>query len=341
MKNCKTIQKNDSNDQLDQKLLHILSATNTTSIAQLAANAGAEPLKVYHRLKFLQACGMAFDLLNMDRCRLNNRLDLLDKHTILSGFPVSVSQHLASIELHSTLDSTNQYLLEFPQEVFAGRVCLAEYQTAGRGRHGRQWIAPYASGLCLSISWCFASPIERFSLISLLPAVALANVLRDLAIPVAFKWPNDVICQGKKLAGILIEVPQHQLQARSVVIGMGVNVYTTPTMQESITQPWVALRELMENCLSRNELATRLIAELVNLLSRVESQGLSVITDAWRQYDMMKDKAVQVWRSQEVYSGIARGINDEGALLLESAGEIREFVSGEVSLRLDDNNITG
>lgn len=341
MTNITTILKNDRYAQSDLKLLQNLSVTNTTNLFQLAANMGADPQSVFHRLQFLQSCGMAFDLLERDQCRLSNRLDLLDVLAIQSGIPASASHRLASIDLHSTLDSTNQYLLDLPEEDFAGRVCLAEYQTAGRGRHGRQWIAPYATGLCLSLSWRFVSPVERFSLISLLPAVALANVLREQAIPVAFKWPNDVICQEKKLAGILIEVPQHQQLARSVVIGMGINVYTTPAMLELVGQPWIALSELMENCLCRNELATRLITELVNLLCRVESQGLSVITDAWRKHDMTKDKAVQVWRSQDVYSGIARGINDDGALLLESEGVISEFVSGEVSLRLDDNNITG
>jgi len=134
-------------------------------------------------------------------------LELLDRERILAGLTATARAGVSRLETYSVLDSTNRYLLTGAQEGWpSGAVCLAEQQTAGRGRQGRSWLTPFGASLAYSLLWRFAGPLEALSGLSLATGLAVARVLKGAGVSeVGLKWPNDVWWQGRKLGGILLE----------------------------------------------------------------------------------------------------------------------------------------
>ena len=279
---------------------------------------------------------MKFSTLEENFCQLFYPLDLLNIDKIRAKIPQRIASRISSIERHIVINSTNSALINLSAEKQHAKVCLAEYQTAGRGRYGRQWVAPFASGLCLSLAWQFQNIVKQLQLISLLPAVALIRVMHKIGLKgVGVKWPNDVVFNGRKLAGVLIEIPANNSEFQALVIGIGLNVYNRSESSEQIQQPWVAIDKELDTIPSRNELAAMLIIELFELIQAAEQEGLAMIRDEWQRYDALRNTPVCVMNGEQKEKGISRGINDEGSLCVEINGEIKEFVSGEVSLRAD------
>lgn len=325
---------------VDQTLLKKISHTIVTDLGQLKSTINESEITqylIYQRLQFFQTCGIEFEILDPNYCQLRSSLDLLDVDKIRAGIPQTINTHISTIERHNFVESTNSVLLNDAPEKQHAKICLAEYQTAGRGRHGRHWLAPFASGLCLSLGWQFKSPVQQLQLISLLPAVALIRVLHKKGLRDAcVKWPNDVICKGHKLAGILIEIPASTSDLQTIVIGVGVNVYNRSTMSEQIQQPYTSIEQYLGKALSRNELVAMLITELFGLINRVEQKGLVEIRDEWRRHDGLKNTPVTLLNGKQKEKGISRGISDDGSLCVEINGELKQFVSGEISLRPDN-----
>lgn len=292
---------------------------------------------LYQRLIEYQEFGVEFQKLDPRSCQLKYPLDLLDSDQIRSGISERFLSQLSAIESHTVLDSTNSALLNLSTEERYARVCLAEYQTAGRGRFGRQWMAPFASGLCLSLAWQFQNDVDQLHLISMLPAVALIRVMHKIGLEkVGVKWPNDVICGGKKLAGILIEVAAKISEVQSVVIGIGLNVYNRTGMSAQIQQPWTTIDQQLESVPTRNDLAALLITELLRLIQTVEQGGFVGIRNEWQRHEVLKNRLVTVINGKQKQTGISRGIAENGSLCVEIDGELKQFLSGEISLRSDE-----
>lgn len=296
---------------------------------------------LFQRLKEYQASGVEFLQLDSQSCQLKYPLDLLEIDRIRSGIPEIILSQLSSIERHTVLDSTNSALLNLPAEEQHARVYLAEYQTAGRGRFGRQWVAPFASGLCLSLGWQFQKNIDQFQLISLLPAVAVIRTMHKIGLDEArVKWPNDVICRGHKLAGMLIEISAKNPGVQGVVIGVGLNVYNRTEMSAQIQQPWTAIDQQLDSLPARSELAAQLITELLRLIQTIEQGGLTEIRNEWQCYDALKNRSVTLINGKQKQKGISRGISEDGSLCVEINGQLKQFVSGEITLRSDEQNTT-
>lgn len=239
------------------------------------------------------------------------------------------------IKVEQILDSTNQWLLDKIPNIRSGQTCIAEYQLAGRGRRGRTWISPFASHLYFSYYWCFDSGIEKLSGLSLLVGIATVNALEKIGIQgVSLKWPNDIYYQGKKLAGILIELNAQANEACHTVIGIGINVRMPPDQAKLIDQPWIDLNSICSGKVDRNVLSAALICELKGLLPEYEKKGLTPYLNRWFDLDCFLNKSVNVLLGDKNKAGICRGINDSGALLLEVEGQIETYIGGEVSLRL-------
>ena len=319
----------------DQTLLNKLSHTVVTDLSLISTE-----VDIFQRLLFLQKCGVEFKILDPQFCQLKSSLDLLDVDKIRASIPEQIASLIPVIERHDILESTNSKLLNSASENVHASICLAEYQSAGRGRHGRQWLAPFGSGLCLSFGWQFQTVIKQSQLISLLPAVACIRILHRIGIKNAgAKWPNDVICNGQKLAGILIEIPTNKSDFQTVIIGLGLNVYNRLGVSEQIQQPWTTIDQQLDKLPSRNELAAMLITELFNLIQMVEAaenEGLAEIRDEWRRYDQLINTPVSLINGNQKIKGISRGINDDGSLRVEVNGEMKQYVSGEISLRADE-----
>jgi BirA family biotin operon repressor/biotin-[acetyl-CoA-carboxylase] ligase len=231
------------------------------------------------------------------------------------------------------IDSTNQYLLDRIGELRSGDACVAEYQQAGRGRRGRKWFSPFGTNLYLSMYWRLEQGPAAAIGLSLVIGIIMAEVLQELgAENVRVKWPNDLYLGDRKLAGILVELTGKTGDAAQIVIGAGINLAMRHAESDVINQGWVNLQEAGV-VIDRNTLAVRLINELRAALQSFEQEGLSPWLARWKKLDNFIDRPVKLIIGEREIFGISRGIDAQGALLLEQDGVIKPWMGGEISLR--------
>lgn len=268
--------------------------------------------------------------------QLASPLALLDKEVILSAMQPMARAALQEVQILSSVDSTNRYALQqIAERTSSGLVVLAEHQTAGRGRRGRQWVSPFGRNLYLSLLWTFDLDAAQLSGLSLAIAVAIVRALVKLKIAdLDLKWPNDVIWQGKKLSGVLLEMRGEANGPWQVVIGVGINVNMRDINDVAIDQPWVDLQTIVGERIERSQLAAMLLDELVHAVTLFQQSGLPPFLVEWRARDMCRNRQVELHFPDRVQPGIGRGVDNHGALLLESEGVIKPYHAGEVSLRV-------
>ncbi|SEH08264.1 biotin--[acetyl-CoA-carboxylase] ligase [Candidatus Venteria ishoeyi] len=305
------------------------------------AQFNAESQQVVAALKDFTDWGLPLRFDDATRPRqlwLTADIELLDSVSILSVMSASSQTRLKHLDIFPLLNSTNQYLLQ--QDFPACAACLAEYQQAGRGRQGRRWFSPFASGLCLSLQWQFDKPPQALALA--LATVIAKRLIQLGATDLSLKWPNDLLWKkSKKLAGLLIET-RHSRAGWKVVIGLGLNIaqpgqvlFDAENPQNSPDQPWVELQSLCRQKLSRNQVAGLLLNDLIEALESYEQQGFAAYQAAWQALDACYLQAVTLHTEQGQISGIAQGVDEYGGLRVQTLNGSRVFVSGEVSLRLD------
>jgi BirA family transcriptional regulator, biotin operon repressor / biotin---[acetyl-CoA-carboxylase] ligase len=266
--------------------------------------------------------------------RLKNRFDLLDSRAILDRLDPRTRALIADVEVLVETDSTNSYLIrEGPSDGFAGRVCLAETQTAGRGRRGKRWISPFGANLYMSLLWRSNQRPSDTARLSLLIAVAVADALTAMgARGLALKWPNDVLWRGKKLSGILLETVG-ATNGGHIVIGIGVNINMSEFRDIEIDQPWTDLATVLYgNVPSRNLLAARLLDAIVTTICSFERGGGKNLQHVWRRYDSIYGQVVEVQTHNGRQRGKALGIDVEGRLIIQIDGQRQAFACGGISL---------
>lgn len=237
-----------------------------------------------------------------------------------------------------TCTSTNSVLMDAPPpEDGRIHVVAAEVQTAGRGRRGRQWHSwPHAS-LAFSALWRFEPTAPVPAGLSLVAGVAVAHALEHLGVQgVQLKWPNDVLVNGEKLAGILVELSSGRDRKPAAVVGIGMNVCLPPgtTIPD---QPRVTdLATHVTTVPDRNQLLARLLAELHALFATYAAAGFPALRGAWQQRNAFADLPVTVIGEGQAQTGVCIGVDDDGALLLRTDAGVTRILSGEVSLRPAD-----
>ncbi|GAA6174077.1 bifunctional biotin--[acetyl-CoA-carboxylase] ligase/biotin operon repressor BirA [Colwellia sp. KU-HH00111] len=268
--------------------------------------------------------------------KLSQPINLLALDQIINAWPDN--ETVPEIEVHSLIDSTNSYLLRrLPNQVSQGQVCLAEFQSAGRGRRGRQWISPFGSQIYLSMYWQLSQGLSAAMGLSLVTALAVSEAIYvNTNIRVQLKWPNDIYLQGVKLAGILIDLEGQPLEPSHSVIGIGLNVNMPAQAAKQIDQKWTDIQSHSEQKIDRNSLCAQIIYQLVVKLERYQAEGLTTMIDEWNTQDCYLNKRVKLLTGERVTKGICRGVNNQGALLLEVDGQIKPIYGGEVSLRGDE-----
>lgn len=242
---------------------------------------------------------------------------------------------MPQLTLLPEVDSTNLYLLRAAREgAGSGCVCVAEFQTAGRGRRGRTWVSPYGSNLYLSLLWRFSEGASALGGLSLAIAVAVAKSLENLGVEdVAIKWPNDILISGKKVAGILLDVAGETTGPCHVVIGVGVNYQMPTKAAEHIEQPWIDLVQAGVN-VGRNKCVAVLLHQLTSAVTSYQREGLAPFHQEWSKRDITFGKPVRIFFGEQQVEGTSQGIDEHGQLLLDHQGSVRAYASGEVSLRL-------
>lgn len=272
--------------------------------------------------------------------RLASSVSWLDAERLTQVFaPQGISlRHLDQVA------STNALMLEWaatgePQRAPHRALVTAEWQAQGRGRRGRDWHAGLGSGLTFSFLWRSGRPAAQLSGLSLAVGVALVKGLRAMGLARAqVKWPNDIQVAGAKLAGVLIELASDKLASdvlgpSTAVIGVGINVLGGEGLTRQVGQPVTDLHAHL-GPIDRNALLLHLIAALDSELARFERDGFAAFHDDWQACHAHQDQPVCIQPGQgEAIAGVARGVDAQGALLLETSAGMRSFHSGEVSLR--------
>ena len=244
---------------------------------------------------------------------------------LLNPQQISTAFFPYSIHYQPIISSTNEWILQNIPSLKKGDLCVAEYQTAGRGRRGRQWLSPFAGQIIFSFYWTF-DPRKLIEGLSLVIGLAIAEVLN-----VQVKWPNDMLFEGRKLGGILVEIANHKNGLMNLVIGVGINV--SLPKQTEISQPYAQLSEIDPD-IDRQALFPTLIQHLYTRLERFEKEGINAeFQQAWKNHNAFFNSEVNVITEQRVISGIEQGIDERGYLKVRCGDEIRMFSGGEVSLR--------
>lgn len=322
-----------------KRLIQILADGQFHSGTDLAEQLSLSRSAVWKQINGLEEQGIDITAVNGKGYRLHSKLELLDKRLIYSLFNNPTRQCLAELEIHDQIGSTNSHLvaLSNDQPDASAIVCLAEQQTAGKGRRGRQWVSPFGSNIYASLVWQFQQGPASLSGLSLAIGVAVIKALEIHGIVGAgLKWPNDIYWQQRKLGGILVEVSGEADGPCHAVIGLGLNLYLANQHGSKIEQCWVDISAILGESqqVSRNQLVATLIEQLLAVTSSYTSSSFALYRDEWRQFDCMQGKQVSLFMGHTKIDGTVLGINDDGLLLLQTAtGATQSFASGEVSFR--------
>ncbi|MBJ2119347.1 MULTISPECIES: bifunctional biotin--[acetyl-CoA-carboxylase] ligase/biotin operon repressor BirA [Proteus] len=308
-------------------LIELLADGNIHSGEQLGESLGMTRAGINKHIQTLRSWGIDVQTVAGKGYQLDAPMNLLNADIVnqnIKGEPASVIP---------VIDSTNQYLIQRISELKSGDVCIAEYQSAGRGRRGRQWISPFGRNLYLSMYWKLDQGPAAAIGLSLVVGVIMAEVLEKLgADGVKVKWPNDLYLNDKKLSGILVELTGKTGDVAHIVTGIGINIAMSKNQNEAINQQWINLEQVGIK-IDRNELACEITNALREAFVQFEKQGLSVFIERWKRLDNFMDRRVKLIIGEKEIFGIAKGINDQGALLLEQNGKIISYIGGEISLR--------
>jgi len=317
-----------------ESLLVSLSDGKFHSGDELGRALGVSRTAIWKQLKKVGELGIPMTSVKGKGYCIDGGLDLLVEEDVRAHLSAEARELVAQIEVMGVVDSTNVRAMEKAQLGKKGYVCTAEQQTAGKGRRGRKWASPYGSNLYLSVLWEFDGGASSLEGLSLAVGVAVVDALAKAGVDdVQLKWPNDVLYQRRKMAGVLLEVTGDAEGPCQVVIGIGLNVKMPESASTSIDQPWVDVTSITEGDSRRSLLLALLLNELMPLLERFGAQGFGAFRQRWQDLDVYSGQEVVLKYGQETIHGVAESVDDTGAILLRTAEGLRSFNGGEVSLR--------
>lgn len=257
----------------------------------------------------------------------------------------SIEHHLGDLAAHFKLeivdsaDSSNTQLLQRAARGSpSGSVLAVEWQTGGRGRMGRMWHTGLGNALTFSLLWRFEQGLSALSGLSLVAGIALIRVLRAHGMgAVQLKWPNDVLGNNGKLAGILIEAQGDMLGPSAVVLGIGLNISLPQHLRSQIDQPVSCLTEIAAlqpgaRVPERNVLLAKLLRELRSTLIEFARHGFAPFRTEWHSYHAFHNQPIKLMLPDgSNLAGVARGVTDNGALMLETALGTQICHAGELT----------
>ena len=319
-------------------VLNQLEHTRYHSGQDLAKLFGVTRATIHNCILRIIAMGIAVDRVRGKGYKLLAPLDLLDAALIKSQLTSSVKKGLTQLEILHEVDSTNRYINDYSlPEAKHFSVVLAEMQSAGKGRRGREWVSPYGANIYMSVLWPLQKSLSEVGGLSPLLSMCLLHALQGMGVTgLGLKWPNDIYCHNKKLAGLLIECSGEVNGASKMVIGIGVNVRMSQQANIKIDQAWTDIISHTSNkAITRNEIAAQLLNHLYDALCEFDSAHIDDIATQWAKWDILKDKPVILHTLKEDIHGIARGIDAHGYLLLETNNTLQRISAGDVSLRAE------
>lgn len=297
---------------------------------ELGVALGISRAAVWKQIQKLDQLDIAYSSVKGKGYRLQDAIELLDEDKIRAG----LTQRLDRLDILPSVDSTNTYLLERARDHMGKRYAVfAEKQEQGRGRRGRQWVSPFGKNIYLSLLVSFHGGIAALEGLSLVVAIAVERALARLGIvDIGLKWPNDVYANGKKLAGILLEVTGEYRDHCQVVIGVGLNLALSERDAQHIEQPWAQLSALAPS-LSRNEVAGALLDSLLQHVDAFAREGFAPHQQYWSERDVYHNQSVRLISANTEVRGVVKGVNRKGELLLHTERGMATFNAGEISVR--------
>jgi len=315
-------------EQWDRKraIISTLNSGGFVSGEVLAKQAGISRAAIGKHISALVEYGVEIYSVKGKGYKLASRISLIDENQLKSAL------HHRCFYFDEIL-STNAFLLQNVNELNSGDICVAEYQSAGRGRRGRTWISPYGCHLYSSMYWNLKQGMAQAAGLSLVVACSLVRALESFNIEgLGVKWPNDIYLNEKKLAGVLIEMNGQADSHCHLVIGIGINVSMSQAQGLKIDQPWSDL-SLQNSNLNKTDLMVALQKQLHQDLIEFESRGMRAFLPRWKGIDIFYGREVKLLMGENQVAGICRGIDETGAIILETNNGIEAFVGGEISLR--------
>ncbi|MDH1628267.1 bifunctional biotin--[acetyl-CoA-carboxylase] ligase/biotin operon repressor BirA [Shewanella xiamenensis] len=309
-----------------REILGLLSSEHFVSGEELATQLGISRAAVSKHVDALEDYGVAIYSVKGRGYKLANPISLIDSARLIQ----SIDNRCFYFD---EIPSTNGFMLSHTSELKSGDVCVAEYQSAGRGRRGRTWVSPYGHHLYFSQFWSFPQGMAQAMGLSLVVACSLVEVLKSFGVDnIGVKWPNDIYLNYKKLAGILIEMSGQADSECQLIIGIGVNMAMSEDQGKGIDQPWSDLSSLTDMP-NKTDLVIALHKQLKRDIQLFEREGLASFKTRWQQADLFHGKEVRLLMGENHVDGICRGIDEQGAVLLETADGIQAYIGGEISLR--------
>ena len=324
--------------QTAYKLLELLADGKFHSGETLGHILGITRSAIWKAVKQLSTYNIQVESVTGKGYRIPHGMELLNRKQIENQVAPNARKDIDQLIILNSIDSTNDYLLSLiksePDKKIA---CFAEYQNKARGRRGRHWVAPFGTNVSLSLLWYFHKDPAEIVGLSLAIAVGTLSALQKYGIQegLSLKWPNDILWQGRKLSGVLLEMVAEHHERCAVVIGVGINIHIPNQIANQIDQPWIDIQAITQQTPQRNVLAGLLLNELIYTVQLFAEQGLTPFIPTWRKFDRLIGKTVKLESPNKNVIGVMQDISDKGELILcDSNNEEKRFLSGELSLRM-------
>jgi BirA family biotin operon repressor/biotin-[acetyl-CoA-carboxylase] ligase len=318
------------------EILRMLSDGAFHSGTDLGKKLGITRAAVCKNIRGLTQSGLDVHRVTGRGYKLDAPLTLLNRSRILKHLGAAAADFRDRLHVLDETDSTNRHLDELitHTKTLNGMACLAEAQPAGRGRRGRAWIATPYHNLMLSMAWQFPGGPGLVSGLSLAAGLAVLQALEEYGVDgVGLKWPNDVLWDGRKLAGLLADVQGESAGPTQVILGVGVNAYIGREDAARIDQPWVDLRNILGATADRNRLAALVMRHLRNMFQEFAAKGFAPFREAWSSRHLYHGRRVRLIQSDREILGTVEGIDENGGLIVHLGKGRQVFHSGEISMR--------
>ena len=319
------------------KILQILrqSGNKYMSGEEMAEKLGVSRAAVWKHIKEMRSQGYNIESLARNGYILREAPDAMLSGEISNGLETKIIG--CRIICHEEIDSTNNAAKRLAREGAAeGTVVVAESQTGGKGRLERQFFSPKGKGIWFSVVLRPKFLPQEAPKCTLLAAVAVARAMTEFGLKPGIKWPNDLLYDNKKLVGILTEMSAEMDGINYIVIGTGINVNIAPEeFPEELRSVATSLSQMKGENLPRVKFFQAVLRALDDLYAKVQVEGFAPVLKEWRQYSITLGQEVKVIgvRDGEVYYGKAVDIDDEGALLVDTAAGRQRVLAGDVSIR--------
>lgn len=314
-------------------LVRMLADGGFHSGQSLAQQLGTTRTIIGQQVEMLREMGVEVHSVTGKGYRLPTLFDPLSRSAILHLMREHSALWASRFELKFSTGSTNVDAMEKARQGESRYLVLAEHQTAGRGRRGRQWVSPLGANIALSVLWTFDLPLAALEGLSLAVATMVVKGLGNSGYQggIGLKWPNDILLNGAKLAGILIEIGGDVSGPARVVIGVGINVRMPCFCQQKIDQAYTDLASNFELSPDRNRIVAAVLSALSVGLPRFAEQGFSAFRDSWNALDVYREQQVCIFSGKHRSLGVAMGVTEAGELILDTASGRQLVAGGELT----------